>query len=253
MHADGGKPTSRGLPPAAVWKRGLRELLYAFRSPSAPARPFLKGKPFLYPPFPCDNPKSGAPALKRFCPAGANSVVCAHRQRSASLLTLSTSCRPPSGAFFAIHRRFRDRKGKEATGGNDDEKTARLPACSAADRPALGALRPRRDGRAALAGVRLEGAGYDGAEEAALAAMLAAFAIESHVENADAPDSLRCIRAFMPDSNTLAAFIPAAHNPPRTGQPSRRAWNRTCPRCFAARAFVYIISKRLPGRPHPRA
>ena len=93
---------------------------------------------------------------------------------------------------------------------------------------------------AALAGVRLEGAGYDGAEETALADMLAAFAIESHVENADAPDSLRCIRAFMPDSNTLAAFIPAPHNPPRTGQPSRRAWNRTCPRAVSRPAPLCI-------------
>ena len=50
-----------------------------------------------------------------------------------------------------------------------------------------------------------------------------------------------------PCRNAPAAFPPAPHNPPRTGQPSRRA----CPRCFAARAFVYIISERLPRRPLP--
>ena len=38
------------------------------------------GKPFLHPTLPRDKPKSGAPTLKRFCPAGANSVDPAHRQ-----------------------------------------------------------------------------------------------------------------------------------------------------------------------------
>ena len=102
-------------------------------------------------------------------------------------------CRPPSGAFFAIRRRFRDRKGKKATGEND------------------------------------------GAEEAVAADMLATFAVESHVENVDAPDSLRCIRAFMPDSNTLAAFIPAPHNPLQTGKERRN--QRGAPGTGTARAL----------------
>ena len=37
VRADGDKPMSRGLPPATFWKRGLHELLSAFRSPGAPA------------------------------------------------------------------------------------------------------------------------------------------------------------------------------------------------------------------------
>lgn len=65
--------------------------------------------------------------------------------------------------------------------------------------------------------------------------MLAAFAIESHVENVDAPDSLRCIRAFMPDSNTLAAFIPAPHNPLQTGKERRN--QRGAPGTGTARAL----------------
>ena len=109
-----------------------------------------------------------------------------------------------------------------------------LPLTVPALAEAPGALRPRRDGRAALAGVRLEGAGYDGAEEAVAADMLATFAIESHVENVDAPDSLRCIRAFMPDSNTLAAFIPAPHNPLQTGKERRN--QRSAPGTGPARA-----------------
>ena len=39
-------------------------------SPGAPAKPFLKGRPFIHPTFPRDKPKSGAPTLKRFCPQG---------------------------------------------------------------------------------------------------------------------------------------------------------------------------------------
>ena len=111
----GGRPTSRGLPPAvfwgkllpfpkkgfsrvwtlervraepavppAGWLRGFGGLMerrrVCFRSSGAPARTFLMGKPFLHPTLPRDKPKSGAPTLKRFCPAGANSVDPAHRQ-----------------------------------------------------------------------------------------------------------------------------------------------------------------------------
>ena len=65
--------------------------------------------------------------------------------------------------------------------------------------------------------------------------MLAAFAIESHVENADAPASLRRIRAFMPGGNALAAFFPAPHNPLQTGKERRN--QRGAPGTGTARAL----------------
>ena len=51
-----------------------------FRSSGAPARPLLKGRPFIHPTFPRDTPKIRRATLKRFCPAGANSVDPAHWQ-----------------------------------------------------------------------------------------------------------------------------------------------------------------------------
>ena len=44
-------------------------------------QPFLMGKAPQRPALSCDKPKSGAPTLKRFCPAGANSVAPAPPQR----------------------------------------------------------------------------------------------------------------------------------------------------------------------------
>ena len=46
--------------------------------------------------LPRDNPKSGAPTLKRFCPAGANSVAPAHRQRPLPLRGKAAPFNPPS-------------------------------------------------------------------------------------------------------------------------------------------------------------
>ena len=66
-----------------------------FRSSGAPARPFLMGKPFLHPTLPRDKPKSGAPTLKRFCPAGANSVDPAHRQHILAPRGKDASFPPP--------------------------------------------------------------------------------------------------------------------------------------------------------------
>ena len=52
------------------------------RSSSPARRPIIpEGQTALQTTFPRDNPKSGAPTLKRFCPAGANSVDPARRQR----------------------------------------------------------------------------------------------------------------------------------------------------------------------------
>ena len=82
------------------------------------------------------------------------------------------------------------------------------------------ALRPRRDEvleeapEVALNGVRFEGEGYESPEEAVaayleamkngdVAGMLATFAIESYVENADAQASLWRIRVFMPGNSAL--------------------------------------------------
>ena len=82
------------------------------------------------------------------------------------------------------------------------------------------ALRPRRDEvieetpEVSLNGLRFEGEGYESPEEAVaayleamrsgdVAGMLATFAIETYVENADAQASLWRIRAFLPNSNAL--------------------------------------------------
>ena len=48
--------------------------------PRRACQPFLIGKALHKQLSPATRPKSGAPALKRFCPAGANSVDCANRQ-----------------------------------------------------------------------------------------------------------------------------------------------------------------------------
>ena len=48
--------------------------------PRRACQPFLMGKPLRKQLSPATRPKSGAPALQRFCPAGANSVDPAHLQ-----------------------------------------------------------------------------------------------------------------------------------------------------------------------------
>ena len=89
-----------------------------FRLSGAPARPFLKGRPFLHPTFPRDKPKSGAPTLKRFCPqgkqrrirtpaaplapAGQGSVI--QRAAGGRLLLLSLPPSVPAPAANGTHR-----------------------------------------------------------------------------------------------------------------------------------------------------
>ena len=70
--------------PPAGWLRGLGGLMERkrvhFRSPRRACQPFLMGKAPQRPALSRDTPKSGAPTLKRLCPAGANSVDSAHWQ-----------------------------------------------------------------------------------------------------------------------------------------------------------------------------
>ena len=82
------------------------------RLSGAPARPFLMGKPFLHPPFPREPPKIRRATLKRFCPAGANSVDLAHRQRPLPQRARQRRKEPPLP--FPLHR-------------DDARRTARLP------------------------------------------------------------------------------------------------------------------------------
>ena len=58
-------------------------------------QPFLMGKAPQRPALSCDKPKSGAPTLKRFCPAGANSVEYAHRQHILAPRGKDASFPPP--------------------------------------------------------------------------------------------------------------------------------------------------------------
>ena len=66
---------------------------------------FLMGKALHAPLSPATRPKSGAPTLKRFCPAGANSVDPAHRQRILALRGKDASFPPPVRSFLLLHQK----------------------------------------------------------------------------------------------------------------------------------------------------
>ena len=109
----------------AGWLRGFGGLMerrrVCFRSSGAPARPFLMGKPFLHPTLPRDTPKIRRATLKRFCPAGANSVDPAHRQHILAPRGKDASFpSPPNlpfriGGLFPAQPRRRERQKKAQT------------------------------------------------------------------------------------------------------------------------------------------
>ena len=63
---------------AASWSAGRHASVFP---PRRACRTALEGQTAPQTALPRDKPKSGAPTLKRLCPAGANSVESAHRQR----------------------------------------------------------------------------------------------------------------------------------------------------------------------------
>ena len=174
----GGRPTSMGRPPAAFWGkllpfpkkgfsrvwtlervraepavppagwlRGFGGLMerrrVCFRSSGAPARPFLMGKPFLHPTLPRDTPKIRRATLKRFCPAGANSVDPAHRQHILAPLGKDASFPPPfpsaleadanarlhAGSPFPAQPRRRERQKKGANFSLPERKKILKRSC----------------------------------------------------------------------------------------------------------------------------
>ena len=68
-------------------------------------QPFLMGKAPQLPALPRDTPKTGALTLKRFCPAGANSVASAHRQRILAPRGKDASFPPPVRSFLLLHQK----------------------------------------------------------------------------------------------------------------------------------------------------
>ena len=68
--AYGGKPTRRGLPPAAFWKRCLRESLRIFRSSGAPDKQPLTGKPLRKQFSPATNQNQARQLCSAFAPQG---------------------------------------------------------------------------------------------------------------------------------------------------------------------------------------
>ena len=73
-------------------------------------QPFLMGKPLRKQLSPATRPKSGAPALKRFCPAGANSVAFAHLQRLLAPAGQGSVIPPPFPSTSGIDARNKKRR-----------------------------------------------------------------------------------------------------------------------------------------------
>ena len=68
-------------------------------------QPFLMSKAPQLPALPRDTPKTGALTLKHFCPAGANSVASAHRQRILAPRGKDASFPPPARPFLLLHQK----------------------------------------------------------------------------------------------------------------------------------------------------